>query len=322
MDEPPASDDPIRTVAPAEPVGEGGAPGPPAPRLRPAFLATLAALLVAVGMQVVMTVVVAIGLMATDAPIEDLPERLQSALQSGPAVIATIALGSGAFGLVAVYAARRAPEGFRDTLGLHPVREPWKAFGLTTIGSIPVLAVSIAAANYVHSRAPLADGFGAFFETVTPLFGVLFVITIAAVPGVCEELLFRGYIQRRLLRRWSPAWSIGWATVLFAVAHVAPSYIAVALPLGVWFGVIAWRTGSVWPSVACHAFVNGGVNAWRLVSKFAGLSEATHWAIDVAFVSVGLVAFALACVWLARYTREPIRDPHQPTEGGAIAVES
>jgi uncharacterized membrane-anchored protein len=28
------------------------------------------------------------------------------------------------------------------------------------------------------------------------------------------------------------------------------------LPLGIWLGVVAWRTGSTWCSIACHLFNN------------------------------------------------------------------
>ena len=77
--------------------------------------------------------------------------------------------------------------------------------------------------------------------------------------------------------------------------------MAVALPLGVWFGVIAWRVGSIVPTIVCHAFINGGVNAWRLVVKFAELSETVQLVSTAFFLIVGVVCFVLSCRMLAEY---------------------
>lgn len=83
--------------------------------------------------------------------------------------------------------------------------------------------------------------------------GVAFLMSV--LPGVCEESLYRGYMQRGLLRRWSPVTAIGLTSLFFAVMHMDVQHSLGVLPLGVWFGFVAWRTGSVWPAVLCH-FVN------------------------------------------------------------------
>jgi membrane protease YdiL (CAAX protease family) len=60
------------------------------------------------------------------------------------------------------------------------------------------------------------------YERMTPVVAVPFVLFIAAFPGFNEELLFRGYIQRRLLARWSPWLAISVTSALFALMHVMP----------------------------------------------------------------------------------------------------
>ncbi|MCA9238851.1 MAG: CPBP family intramembrane metalloprotease, partial [Planctomycetales bacterium] len=136
-------------------------------------------------------------------------------------------------------------------------------------------------------------------DKVTPLWGLLFVLLIALSPGFVEELLFRGYIQGRLLQRWRPAWAIGVTSVLFGLVHVAPHTVVLATVLGVWLGIVAWRTGSIVPTIVCHAFVNGSVNAWRLIVKFSGMSETVQYIGVGLFVAVGLVFFVIACRMLA-----------------------
>jgi membrane protease YdiL (CAAX protease family) len=124
---------------------------------------------------------------------------------------------------------------------------------------------------------------------------VPFVQFIALAPAFTEELLFRGYIQGRLLRRW-PAWvAILVTSVLFALMHVTPHAVVAVLPLGVWLGVLAWRMGSVWPGIACHAWVNGTWNVWQVGRRLAGLSETPPVPALVGLGVVVLLAFVVSC---------------------------
>lgn len=84
--------------------------------------------------------------------------------------------------------------------------------------------------------------------------GVLFLLSV--LPAVAEESLFRGYIQRRLLQRWSPAAAIGASTVFFSLAHFDVQHTLAVIPLGAWLGYLAWRTGCLWPGMVCHAVQN------------------------------------------------------------------
>ncbi len=94
------------------------------------------------------------------------------------------------------------------------------------------------------------------FTKPTGVFAVVVVMSLSVVPGFVEESLFRGYIQRRLLKRWPPIVAIGFTSVLFAAAHIDWHHALMVLPLGVWLGIVAWRAGSIWPAILCHFFVN------------------------------------------------------------------
>ena len=132
---------------------------------------------------------------------------------------------------------------------------------------------------------------------------VLLVITITLLAGFAEEIFFRGYLQRRLLQRW-PVWvSIGVASALFAIAHGSVSYAAYVFPLGLWLGVVAWRTGSVWCSAACHAF-NNFVGVIMLYANSSATAE-TEMPLPAA---IGLTVVALAVLaWGIFVLRRPPR---------------
>ena len=156
---------------PVEPANPGGAsspaehecdPAPPLPRLTPPLLATFGAVLLAVVLQAGLGLAVVAWLLVAGIPAEEIGDRATDALRSAPMGIAMMVLGPGAFGLVAVYAAMRAPDGGSGHPRLFPVREPVKAYGLTMVGSIVPLTAAIYAARFVAQYTPSVDGFEAF----------------------------------------------------------------------------------------------------------------------------------------------------------------
>jgi len=89
---------------------------------------------------------------------------------------------------------------------------------------------------------------------------------LALVPGIWEELAFRGLILSRL-RKALPAWvSILLSSVLFSLFHLtnlatqAPSAaiggVAMSLLFGLTWGVMTVRTGSVLPAMLSHYLVD------------------------------------------------------------------
>lgn len=78
----------------------------------------------------------------------------------------------------------------------------------------------------------------------------------AAVPCICEELTFRGLVQRTFERALPPAGAIAFTAVIFAAIHLQPTNFLALAMLGGYFGFIAQRTGSLLPSVVSHMTFN------------------------------------------------------------------
>jgi len=88
----------------------------------------------------------------------------------------------------------------------------------------------------------------------------LFVATLAALAGLAplvEELVFRGLLYGWLAGRWGTvvAWIV--SSLAFAAAHIELAHVILVLPLGLWFGWLRRRTGSLWPSLVAHMVNNG-----------------------------------------------------------------
>ena len=94
----------------------------------------------------------------------------------------------------------------------------------------------------------------------TPNLG-LSLLVFALMPAITEEVAFRGYILSGLERRYRPFTAILLSALLFAFLHVLLSlfqqFFGAAI-LGVVLGLIAYRTGSLWPGVVFH-FVNNAL---------------------------------------------------------------
>jgi len=91
-------------------------------------------------------------------------------------------------------------------------------------------------------RSVLDSGFGVGFN----------VAMLALVPGICEELLFRGYAQRQFERATGPVGGILLSGIIFGVYHLRPSQVLPLVVLGVYLAYLTWRTGSLWPAVIVH----------------------------------------------------------------------
>lgn len=138
----------------------------------------------------------------------------------------------------------------------------------------------------------------------TGTMAVLVATFLAVVPAFVEETLFRGYVLRRLLERWHPAAAIGVSALIFASAHLDPTHIVAVLPMGVWFGVVAWRCGSTWPAMLCHAVQNLVGVAGMMGGEPGGDGGGgeTPWGDPVFLAILGyfVAAFVLSLVVMAR----------------------
>ncbi len=99
-----------------------------------------------------------------------------------------------------------------------------------------------------------------FLETVPRWASWLYVISIAIVAAVCEEVGFRGYMQVPLEKKYGPIIGIGIVSIMFVVVHLhqawsGPILIHIFI-VSVLFGVIAYYSRSLIPGIIAHFIVD------------------------------------------------------------------
>ena len=133
------------------------------------------------------------------------------------------------------------------------------------------------------------------------------IVVIALIPAVAEEFLFRGLVQRCFEKGLGPAWAIALTGIIFGVYHVNPfSFVPLAV-IGMYLGFLAYRSNSLWTSVAAH-FYN---NAFACVATFFHMDEDSLIVGNPEKLSPGFllavfwffgVVFLLATYYFLRFT--------------------
>jgi membrane protease YdiL (CAAX protease family) len=143
----------------------------------------------------------------------------------------------------------------RRDLGLRPTKGPAAVgWGLLAVIAYFGIAIVWSAAVIGHPTGPVPQLHEGGAATI------LTGLAIAVCAPVVEEIFFRGLLYRALRNRlnWLVAALI--VGVLFGAVH-ASTYPLDTLPIKAAFGVIACllyeRTGSLYPCIALHMFVDG-----------------------------------------------------------------
>ena len=121
------------------------------------------------------------------------------------------------------------------------------------------------------------------------------LLTMALLPAVCEELLFRGFVLNQLLRPGNHAQAILVSAVLFGVFHRHLLLVLPASLAGILFAIMVNRSESLWPAVIAHFSVNSCaivVSNWEVATSIPWLGGPVPVPLAV-LVTSGIGLFVL-----------------------------
>ncbi|MCG8406863.1 MAG: ABC transporter permease subunit [Phycisphaerales bacterium] len=168
---------------------------------------------------------------------------------------------------------------FRRTFSLH-VPGPFPIVG-TLLVAASVAPVSNLLQRIQFHFFPLSDGALKLMEQQQEmLFGDpslwLSLVVLALLPGICEEVLFRGFLLGGVRQRSSTFQAVLVVGLIFGLYHVDAAKVPVVSLMGMLLTFVCLRTGSIYPAVLIHIVNNGlGIASTKFpdLKSFFGLSE-------------------------------------------------
>ena len=141
---------------------------------------------------------------------------------------------------------------------------------------------------------------------------ILNVLIIALLPAICEEICFRGALQRIMIQICKNPWiGIIVTSILFSALHLQFQGFLPRMFLGIILGAIYWYSGSLWPSILAH-FVNNAIQV-IVVSYFPVFIEKNPPVPLYLALASGLFIWGLLWVF-KRNTRVTYQQVYEPDE--------
>ena len=122
---------------------------------------------------------------------------------------------------------------------------------------------------------------------------IISLIVIGLLPGIFEEVCFRGGLQNILTRWFKNPWvAIIITAVLFSAIHISYYGFLVRFALGIVLGLIFYYSGSLWLSILFHFLYNGLQVTALYIATISGVKESKD--IEENFpLWAGLIALVL-----------------------------
>lgn len=193
--------------------------------------------------------------------------------------------------------------GFRTTL---PCRNALLAAALSVV-ALPFVAYT----EELNEQLPLPDIFimmeqmalvitERMMNTSSYSRLILNIIVIAAVPAICEEIMFRGWIQRRLTGLMNHHTAVWVTAIIFSAIHLQFLGFFPRLFLGLILGYAYYYTRSLWASALMH-FLN---NALAVVASFLVYNKFIEEPQPSAPLAIASLALSITLIYFISKTPE------------------
>lgn len=161
--------------------------------------------------------------------------------------------------------------------------------GMAAAVSVATIATAFMADSLNCIMPPVPEWFEAAMERIMDGPVWITLISVSVFAPLFEEWLCRGLVLRGLLQKTRPATAVIVSSVFFAVLHMNPWQALPAFLLGLLFGYVYYRTGSLKLTMLMHCVNNTAAVVFSRIPSLAD-AEGFHEVMS---------PWAYACVFIA-----------------------
>ena len=220
--------------------------------------------------------------------------------------------------LTTAVAAFFSPVAFRERLSLVKGHWPvWTWFAAAAAAPLVGLISTVVLSQFMTESDNLKMMTSVFRGHSESGFLIPLALIIGLTPAICEEILFRGYVQTRLSRSFGPIIGVIVASVMFAAFHMDLVHSVAVLPLGFFLGFVVARSGSIFPAMLAH-FVNNAISIVGVAFAPAGETDVLATPailVSLSILAAGMIGSALV-IFATLYFRPPAKTQLAETELG------
>lgn len=136
----------------------------------------------------------------------------------------------------------------------------------------------------------------------SPLGFVYKLMLLCFIPGICEEIFFRGFIQTSLAHAKGKWFGIIIAAALFALLHGNPWYFHLYFILGLFLSWMYSVSATLVIPIACHILNN----TWTFTNHTLGTTlplEGASTITSVLILIAGIAFLIIGSIWFSKRTR-------------------
>lgn len=171
---------------------------------------------------------------------------------------------------------------FREVLRLQPVSG--RLLGVSVVIGFALAFIGDEIERLMHAVLPLPPEIESLFspEMMKAMLTannlgewILLVLSTVIFAGLFEEMLFRGLLQNAFEERMDITRAVLATAVVFSFVHFNPYWVVPIAILGVFLGVLAWKSNSILPGAVVHG-VNNAV-ALAVTNLPEGSMNSLEW---------------------------------------------
>lgn len=215
----------------------------------------------------------------------------------------------------------RAGSPFRRILRLRQIALP---LGIVCIVmALPVGLLMSEVDNLIKGVIPIPERWQlmreqAFSWNSPADFAFLALWTILVGP-ICEEILFRGYALSGFRARYGGGKAILLTAILFGLFHLDPWLFLPTFMMGMLFGFLAVRTGTIYAPMLVHAANNLLSIAGLSVRRFRDIAWLHESLLPPSVLVASLVGLGAAVMWVVRtYSQSTPEETNEQVVGRGV----